>query len=123
MPHSPRDSAPSPTPQGRAVFTVSPLECSPSPRAGWCCRRSRSHDQFNTTVYGLDDRYRGGVYSGRRVLFISRRDLAELGRSDGDRRRRVREWDDGIERRARRFRLVAYDTRAAWPATTRRPTR
>ncbi len=32
----------------------------------------RSHDQFNTTVYGLDDRYRG-MHGGRRVVFVSRR--------------------------------------------------
>ncbi|MBC3190443.1 FdhF/YdeP family oxidoreductase [Pseudonocardia sp. C8] len=109
MPHGPRDSRTFPTPQGRAVFTVSPLEVLTVPEGRLVLQTIRSHDQFNTTVYGLDDRYRG-VYSGRRVLFISPEDLAELGRSDGDHVDVVSEWDDGIERRARRFRLVAYDT-------------
>ena len=36
----------------------------------------RTHDQFNTTVYGLDDRYRG-VYNGRRVVFMHRADMKE----------------------------------------------
>jgi molybdopterin-dependent oxidoreductase alpha subunit len=66
----------------------------------------RSHDQFNTVVYGLDDRYRG-IKGGRRVIFLNARDLAELGLSDG-------QWVDitshfeGETRVARRFRAVAY---------------
>ena len=69
----------------------------------------RSHDQFNTTIYGLDDRYRG-IHSGRRVVFVSEPDLRELGHADGDLVDLVGEWSDGIERRARNFRLVAYST-------------
>jgi anaerobic selenocysteine-containing dehydrogenase len=69
----------------------------------------RSHDQFNTTIYGLDDRYRG-IRSGRRVVYISAADLAELGFADGDFVDLVSEWTDGVERRAPRFRLVEYDT-------------
>ncbi len=68
----------------------------------------RSHDQFNTTIYGLDDRYRG-IYSGRRVVFISAADLAELGFADGDLVDLTSEWQ-GEERHADRFRLVEYDT-------------
>ncbi|MBD9367761.1 FdhF/YdeP family oxidoreductase [Xanthomonas sp. XNM01] len=69
---------------------------------------TRSHDQYNTTVYGLDDRYRG-VFGERRVLFISAADIAALGLKAGD-------WvdleslsDDGVRRQARRFLLVEYD--------------
>ena len=43
----------------------------------------RSHDQYNTTIYGLDDRYRG-VHGGRRVVFVHPDDLAALGFADGD---------------------------------------
>ncbi|MDQ3462262.1 MAG: hypothetical protein M3471_04405, partial [Actinomycetota bacterium] len=68
----------------------------------------RSHDQFNTTIYGLDDRYRG-IHDGRRVVFAGAKDLAELGFADGDHVDIVSEWTDGVERRAPRFRLVAYD--------------
>ena len=42
----------------------------------------RSHDQFNTTIYGLDDRYRG-VYNGRRVVFLHADDVAQLGLAQG----------------------------------------
>ena len=44
----------------------------------------RSHDQYNTTVYGLDDRYRG-VFGRRDVIFMNKDDLARRGLKDGDR--------------------------------------
>jgi len=67
----------------------------------------RSHDQFNTTIYGLDDRYRG-IASGRRVVFVHAEDLHELGFADGDRVDVVSEWRDEVDRRIDDFRLVAY---------------
>lgn len=67
----------------------------------------RSHDQYNTTVYGLDDRYRG-VKGLRHVCFISRADLTKHGFADGDHIDLVSVWHDG-ERVAEAFRLVAYD--------------
>ena len=66
----------------------------------------RSHDQFNTVVYGLEDRYRG-VRGGRHVLFVHPEDIARLGFRSG-------EWVDitshfeGQTRRARRFQLHEY---------------
>jgi molybdopterin-dependent oxidoreductase alpha subunit len=109
MPHPPRDSRTFPTPEGRAVFTVSPLQVMTVPPGRLVLQTLRSHDQFNTTVYGLNDRYRG-IRSGRRVVFISAADLAELGFADGEVVDLVSEWDDGVSRRAARFRLVEYDT-------------
>ena len=109
MPHPPRDSRTFPTPEGKAVFTVSPLEVLSVPAGRLILQTIRSHDQFNTTIYGLDDRYRG-IRSGRRVLFISPADLAELGHADGDVVDLVAEWTDGRVRRADRFRLVSYPT-------------
>ena len=70
----------------------------------------RSHDQYNTTVYGLDDRYRG-IRGGRRVVFLNADDIAELGFADGDHVDLVGVWSDG-ERRAESFRIVAYDDAA-----------
>lgn len=67
----------------------------------------RSHDQYNTTVYGLDDRYRG-VFGQRRVCFINPADLARLGLQAGEWVDLISVWDDG-ERCAPRFLLVAYD--------------
>ncbi|WP_345384926.1 FdhF/YdeP family oxidoreductase, partial [Pseudonocardia yuanmonensis] len=107
--HPPRDSRTFPTPPGKAVFTVNPLDVLTVPAGRLVLQTLRSHDQFNTTIYGLDDRYRG-IHSGRRVVFISPADLAELGYEDGDHVHLISEWDDGIERRAENFRLVSYDT-------------
>jgi molybdopterin-dependent oxidoreductase alpha subunit len=69
---------------------------------------TRSHDQYNTTIYGLDDRYRG-VFGLRRVVFANQEDLAMLGLRDGDRVDISSAWGDGIERRVEDFLLVAYD--------------
>ena len=109
MPHGPRDSRTFPTPEGKAVFTVSPLEVMQVPPGRLVLQTLRSHDQFNTTIYGLDDRYRG-IRAGRRVVFVNADDLAELGFADGDVVDLVSEWTDGQDRRAERFRLVTYAT-------------
>jgi molybdopterin-dependent oxidoreductase alpha subunit len=68
----------------------------------------RSHDQYNTTVYGLDDRYRG-VYGERRIVFVNPDDLAEIGAEAGDRVDVIGRHDDGHERIAESFRVVPYD--------------
>jgi anaerobic selenocysteine-containing dehydrogenase len=69
---------------------------------------TRSHDQYNTTIYALDDRYRG-VFGQRRVVFIHAADLEMLGLRDGDWVDMTTVWHDDVERRADGFRLVAYD--------------
>ncbi|MTV38682.1 FdhF/YdeP family oxidoreductase [Duganella radicis] len=69
---------------------------------------ARSHDQYNTTIYGLDDRYRG-VFGLRRVVFINQDDLAMLGLRNGEYVDLVSVWDDNVTRRAERFLLVEYD--------------
>jgi molybdopterin-dependent oxidoreductase alpha subunit len=69
---------------------------------------TRSHDQYNTTIYGLDDRYRG-VFGLRRVVFINKEDLAMLGFKAGDTVDVTSVWDDGVQRRADGFLLVEYD--------------
>jgi molybdopterin-dependent oxidoreductase alpha subunit len=109
LPHGPRDSRTFPTPEGLAVFTVSPLEVATLPEGRLVLQTIRSHDQFNTTIYGLDDRYRG-IHSGRRVVFVAAEDIAGLGFADGDRVDLVSEWADGVTRRADGFRIVRYDT-------------
>jgi molybdopterin-dependent oxidoreductase alpha subunit len=108
LPHGPRDALTFPTPTGRARFTVSPVVPIEVPPGRLLLQTIRSHDQYNTTIYGLDDRYRG-VHGGRRVVFAHPDDLAALGLADGDVADVVSEWTDG-ERRAPRFRVVAYPT-------------
>lgn len=68
----------------------------------------RSHDQYNTTVYGLDDRYRG-VFGLREVVFVNRDDIQRLGFQAGDKVDLISLWSDGIERRVSGFTLVPYD--------------
>ena len=69
----------------------------------------RSHDQFNTTVYGHNDRYRG-IKGGRKVVLVNPIDLVELGLTDGDRVDVVSDWDDGVDRRYEDVRVVSYPT-------------
>ena len=64
MPHPPRDSRTFPTPSGRAEFTASPIELLQVGDGQLVLQTLRSHDQFNTTIYGLDDRYRGILGGG-----------------------------------------------------------
>jgi len=109
LPHPPRDSRTFPTKPGKAVFSVTPLAAVQVPEGRLVLQTMRSHDQFNTTIYGLDDRYRG-IHHGRRVVFIGRGDLVELGFADGDMVHLVSEWEDGVTRRAEDFRLVEYST-------------
>lgn len=75
----------------------------------------RSHDQYNTTLYGFDDRYRG-VFGRRDVVFANEEDIRRLGFEPGDRVDLVTLWDDGLERRVNGFELVAYDVPAGQAA-------
>ena len=108
LPHPPRDSRTFPTEAGKAVFTVSPIDVLHVPEGRLLMQTLRSHDQFNTTIYGLDDRYRG-VSGGRRVVFVHPDDIAALGLAEGQVVDLVSEWTDGSERRAPAFRVVPYD--------------
>ena len=69
----------------------------------------RSHDQFNTTIYGHNDRYRG-IKKGRHVVFVNPEDIAELGLADGMFVDIRGEYKDGVERMVRKFRVVSYPT-------------
>jgi anaerobic selenocysteine-containing dehydrogenase len=69
----------------------------------------RSHDQYNTTIYGLDDRYRG-IRRGRRVVFCNEGDLAALDIRAGSSVDIESIWVDGVTRRAAGFRVVPYPT-------------
>ncbi len=102
------------TPAGKASFSSGPLPEETvhqrARKAGgrFALQTFRSHDQYNTTVYGLDDRYRG-VYGERQVIFIHPEDLKAMEAEAGDRVDVVGAHNDGIERVARDFRFVPYD--------------
>jgi molybdopterin-dependent oxidoreductase alpha subunit len=113
LPHGPRDAREFPTSTGKANFAVNPLEWVPVPEGRLVLQTLRSHDQYNTTIYGLDDRYRG-VKGGRRVIFVNPTDIERFGLKDGDRVDLVSEFagPDGHvqERRAKDFMVIAYST-------------
>ena len=113
LPHPPRDERRFVTDSGKANFVVNELYWLPVPEGRLILQTMRSHDQYNTTIYGLDDRYRG-VKGGRRVVFCHPDDIAAGGFVEGDRVDLVSEWplpDGGVEeRRAEDFRLVSYPT-------------
>ncbi|WP_301176710.1 FdhF/YdeP family oxidoreductase [Actinomadura geliboluensis] len=109
LPHAPRDERRFPTATGKANLTVNELEVLRVPEGRLLLQTVRSHDQYNTTIYGLDDRYRG-VKAGRRVVFVNPADLSALGVADGATVDLVSEWSDGTERRAPAFRVISYPT-------------
>ena len=110
LPHPPRDSRTFTTASGKGEFAASPVEVLQVPEGHLLLQTLRSHDQFNTTIYGYSDRYRG-IENGRRVVFIHTDDIAALGFSDGAMVDLVAHWDeDDVDRVAENFRLVAYDT-------------
>ncbi|WP_277373575.1 FdhF/YdeP family oxidoreductase [Pseudomonas sp. AA-38] len=75
----------------------------------------RSHDQYNTTIYGLDDRYRG-VRGQRNVVFANAADIRRLGLTPGQKVDMLSLWDDGIERKVEGFTLLAFDIPAGQAA-------
>ncbi|MGC1620271.1 MAG: FdhF/YdeP family oxidoreductase [Candidatus Acidiferrum sp.] len=99
------------TPNSGANFTISaiqPLHLAPGQ---FLLTTLRSHDQFNTTIYGLDDRYRG-IYHGRRVVFMNPADIAENGWNQGDRLDITSHFAGPVGEECRiapRFLLAPYD--------------
>jgi formate dehydrogenase major subunit len=109
LPHGPRDERRFDTATGKARITVNtfePIECPPG---RLILQTVRSHDQFNTTIYSLNDRYRG-IKKGRYVVFVHPDDLADLGLDDGQTVDIFSEWPGQPDRVLRGFRTVAYPT-------------
>jgi len=94
------------TSDGKAHFTVNAIARHDLLPGQLLMMTIRSHDQYNTTVYGMDDRYRG-VRNGRRIVFMNAEDLVARGLAEGDVVDLVSEWH-GEERMAERFRVVPY---------------
>ncbi|MEO7446570.1 MAG: FdhF/YdeP family oxidoreductase [Ferruginibacter sp.] len=90
----------------KAKFHIGKLEHIPLKPGELMMMTIRSHDQFNTTIYGLDDRYRG-IYNERRVIFMNRQDIIDRSFQDKD-VVDIFNFDDGIERAAHKFIVVAY---------------
>jgi len=83
LPNEARDKRKFNNGEGKARFIVSPIKQHDLAPGQYLLMTIRSHDQFNTTIYGLSDRYRG-VYNGRRVIFLNAEDLREAGLEQGE---------------------------------------
>ncbi len=94
------------TDSGKAQFSVHPIPRHDLAPGQFLMMTMRSHDQYNTTIYGLDDRYRG-VENGRRVVFLNAEDVAEAGLEEGQRVNLISEFA-GQERVAHGFLIVPY---------------
>ncbi len=106
LPNAPRDQREWRTDTRRANFTVAPIPRHPLAPGEYVMMTIRTHDQFNTTVYGLDDRYRG-VFGGRRVVFLHEEDVRAAGLQAGqivDLTNR----HGGAERVAKHFMVAPY---------------
>ena len=95
------------TPTKRAKFSVHKIPEHDLPKGGLLLTTIRSHDQFNTTIYSENDRYRG-ISNGRRVVFLNNEDISRLGLKKD-------QWVDLVShfeselRRAERFKVVPYE--------------
>jgi anaerobic selenocysteine-containing dehydrogenase len=103
------------TRSGKAEFTVHELPRHDLGPDQFLMMTIRSHDQFNTSVYTLNDRYRG-IYNERRVVFLNREDVAAAGVDNGQVVDLVSHFE-GEERVARRFVIVPYDIPSRCAAT------
>ena len=94
------------TPSGKAQFKASELETIDVPPGRLMLTTIRSHDQFNTTVYDNEDRYRG-IKGSRRVVFMNEGDIHDRGLEPGQKVNITSHWDDG-ERSVKAFTVLNY---------------
>jgi molybdopterin-dependent oxidoreductase alpha subunit len=106
LPNAPRDRREWRTKTGRANFVVAAIPPSNVAPGEFVLMTIRTHDQFNTTIYGLDDRYRG-VFGGRRVVFMHEADIAALGLQQGQ-SVDLTNRHGGVQRVARAFMVAPY---------------
>ncbi len=95
------------TDTGKANFTVNPIRPLELQPGEFLMMSIRSHDQFNTTIYGNDDRYRG-IHKGRRVVFLNADDISAAGFQRGQHVDLISRYA-GVERVAERFVVVPYE--------------
>ncbi|HVS54472.1 MAG TPA: FdhF/YdeP family oxidoreductase [Opitutaceae bacterium] len=106
LPNPPRDERKFNTRSGKAVFIAHPLSRVELAPGQFLLTTIRSHDQFNTSIYGLDDRYRG-IYNGRRVVFMNEDDMKEAALVQGQLVDLTSHFR-GQQRRAERFMVAPY---------------
>ncbi|HYV90195.1 MAG TPA: FdhF/YdeP family oxidoreductase [Chitinophagales bacterium] len=92
------------TSTGKAKFSVLPLPVIPLKQDELIMMTVRSHDQFNTTVYGMNDRYRG-IYNERRIVMMNEEDMKQLGFTRHE-VVDIKSYFNGEERIAKKFIIV-----------------
>lgn len=115
LPNEARDQRKFNNGAGKAKFIVSAIERHDLEPGTFLMMTIRSHDQFNTTIYGLNDRYRG-VYHGRRVVFMNPDDVRELGLQQGQFVDLTSHYH-GEERTARHFMVAPFSIPRGCTAT------
>jgi molybdopterin-dependent oxidoreductase alpha subunit len=115
LPNKPRQGE-FPTKTGKANFTVHKLPIFRLKPGELIMMTIRTHDQFNTTVYGLSDRYRG-IHNERRVILMNPQDIQDLCLAKGQTVDLTSHFADGVERTARKFVVVPYDIPRGCAAT------
>src|SRR5262249_51789567 len=105
LPNGPRERKFN-TSSGTAHFTIHPITDNKLEPGQSIMMTMRSHDQFNTTIYGLDERYRG-IYNGRRVIFLHPEDIKDEGLDQGQLVDLISHFE-GEERMANRFVVVPF---------------
>ena len=106
LPNNVRELDFSKLPGGKAQFSVNPLPEHHLKEDEFMLMTIRSHDQFNTTIYGLDDRYRG-VYGERRILFMNEEDMNKYGLAKFEVVDLSSSYD-GVSRKANKFKIIPY---------------
>ena len=114
LPNGPRDNATFTTASGKGHFSMAPAPEWKLKQGEYMAQTIRTHDQFNTTIYGLHDRYRG-LHGERRVVLMHPDDMAAEGLKEKDRVDLVSHY--GFERVATDFFVVPYDTAKGCVAT------
>ncbi|MGB2760949.1 MAG: molybdopterin dinucleotide binding domain-containing protein, partial [Maribacter stanieri] len=107
LPNNVRELDFSMLPNGKAQFSINRLPHHDLEKDEYMMMTIRSHDQFNTTIYGLDDRYRG-VYNARRVIFMNINDMKAIGLNKLDVVDITSTYDDKV-RTAHNFKVVPYN--------------
>jgi len=95
------------TPSGKAHFTINKNHEEEVPADHYIMMTIRSHDQYNTTIYGLDDRYRG-IFNERRIVMMNKQDMHREGFKAKDKVDLIGTFK-GVERIAKQFIVVPYD--------------